>query len=52
MKNIVEPFVLCAAVVFVFVVGISDLRQDPIVLFMALGNYVFQLVLLVSRDRR
>ena len=52
MKYLAEPFVHCAAFVFVFVVGISDLRQDLIVLFMALGNYVFQLVLLVSRDRR
>lgn len=34
MKYLAEPFVHCAAVVFVFVVGISDLRQDPIVLFM------------------
>lgn len=52
MKNVIDPFVICAAVIFPIVVCLSDLRHDPIVLFIALANFVCQLVLLVDRDRQ
>lgn len=52
MKNIVEPFVLCASVgLLVFVIA-TDLKRNPVVLLAVFANFVFQLSLLFYQSRR
>ena len=46
MKNIAEPFVLCASVGLLAFVIATDLKRNPVLLYAALANFVFQLVLL------
>lgn len=46
MKYAVELFVLCASVGLLSFVIATDLKRNPVLLYAALANVVFQLVLL------
>ena len=46
MKYAVELFVLCASVGLLAFVIATDLKRNPVLLYAALANFVFQLVLL------
>lgn len=52
MKNIAEPFVLCASVGLLAFVIATDLKRNPVLLYAVLANFVFQLSLLFYRRRR
>ena len=52
MKNIAEPFGLCASVGLLAFVIATDLKRNPVLLYAVLANFVFQLSLLFYRRRR